>query len=183
MLVAIALACVAVLVSVVVLATGQGGELARVHPDHPPLPLPSEDRITGTDVALLRLPTGVWGYHVDITDEALQRLATVISERDTRIAVLEHQLAELRHAREVDDESVRWNVEREPQSAWAPPGALQAWSGRELPAAPRYEEPDHSEYYERYKRRDPHADHERYEEARPVPDDDVTEPDDGEPGR
>lgn len=93
---AIALAAVAVLVSVVVLATGRGGELAETHPDHPPLALPGTHLMTGTDAALLRLPTGLWGYHPGITDEALEQLALALTERDTRIAILEQQIARLR---------------------------------------------------------------------------------------
>jgi hypothetical protein len=95
--VAIGLAGLAVVVAVVMLASGMGGELAETHPDHPPLPLPGNRPIAGTDAALLRLPVGLWGYHTRITDEALRRLSYALTERDTRIAILEQQAAELRH--------------------------------------------------------------------------------------
>jgi hypothetical protein len=95
-IVAIALAGLAVVVAVVMLASGMGGELADTHPDHPPLPLPGNRPIAGTDAALLRLPLGVWGYHTRVTDEALRRLSYALTERDTRIAILEQQAAELR---------------------------------------------------------------------------------------
>lgn len=90
------LAVVAVLAAIVVVAIGGGGELSVEHPDHPPLALPGRRPVAGTDAALLRLPLGLWGYHKQITDEALERFAYELTERDTRIAVLEQQLAEAR---------------------------------------------------------------------------------------
>jgi hypothetical protein len=90
------LAAVAVVGAIVVVATGGGGELSVEHPDHPPLSLPGRHPVAGTDAALLRLPLGLWGYHKQITDEALERFAYELTERDTRIAVLEQELAELR---------------------------------------------------------------------------------------
>jgi hypothetical protein len=92
----VAVAAVAVLAAIVVVAVGGGGELSTEHPDHPPLALPGRRAIGGTDAALLRLPLGLWGYHKQITDEALERFAYELTERDTRIAVLEQELAEAR---------------------------------------------------------------------------------------
>jgi hypothetical protein len=92
----VALAAVAVLAAIVVVAVGGGGELSTEHPDHPPLALPGRRAVGGTDAALLRLPLGLWGYHKQITDEALERFAYELTERDTRIAVLEQELAETR---------------------------------------------------------------------------------------
>jgi hypothetical protein len=89
-------AAIAVLGAIVVLAVGGGGQLSAEHPDHPPLALPGRRPIAGTDAALLRLPLGLWGYHKQITDEALERFAYELTERDTRIAVLEQELAEAR---------------------------------------------------------------------------------------
>lgn len=158
MVLAIALAAVAVLAAVVVLATGRGGELAEAHPDHPPLSLPPTHVITGTDVALLRLPTGLWGYNSAMTDEVLRLFAHTLSERDTRIAILEQQLAELRAKQEAGEEPIRWNVEREPQNPWEPPADPPSWSARDLIAE--------SEPYDPYRERRRHADDE-------VPVDDV----------
>ena len=104
MVLAIAAAAVAVLASVVVLALGKGGELAEAHPDHPPLPLPVGRPLMGTDVALLRLPKGMWGYHVGVTDEALRRMAYALTERDARVAFLQQQLAELQKALDTNDQ-------------------------------------------------------------------------------
>ncbi|GAA4631500.1 hypothetical protein GCM10023196_061150 [Actinoallomurus vinaceus] len=92
----VALAALAVLAAIVVVAVGGGGELSVEHPDHPPLALPGRRSAGGTDAALLRLPMGLWGYHKQITDEALERFAHELTERDTRIAVLEQELAEAR---------------------------------------------------------------------------------------
>jgi hypothetical protein len=98
----VALAAVAVLAAIVVVAVGGGGELSAEHPDHPPLALPGRRAVGGTDAALLRLPLGLWGYHKQITDEALERFAYELTERDTRIAVLEQALAEARQGRSVE---------------------------------------------------------------------------------
>lgn len=104
MIVVLVLAGLAVLGAVVIVAMGRGGEQAEVHPDHPPLPWSAGEPVTGAEAALLRLPRGLWGYEVGITDEALRRLAHELSERDTRIAILEQQVAELRRRpHEVED--------------------------------------------------------------------------------
>jgi hypothetical protein len=92
----VALAAAAVVAAIVVVAVGGGGQLSAEHPDHPPLALPGQRAVGGTDAALLRLPLGLWGYHKQVTDEALHRFAHELTERDTRIAVLEQALAEAR---------------------------------------------------------------------------------------
>jgi hypothetical protein len=93
-MVGLALAGVAVLIAIVVLAMGRGGEMGSARPDHPPLELPGSRALAGTDVALLRLPIGLVGYHTAITNEALRRIAAEIADRDTKIAVLERRLSE-----------------------------------------------------------------------------------------
>lgn len=110
MYVVLALAGVAILGAVVVVAMGRGGELSQTHPDVPPLSLPEDRPVAGTDVAQLRLPRGIWGYQVEPTDEALRRLAHALTERDARVAALEQQLAELRQQ----------YGEEPPQDAWRP---------------------------------------------------------------
>ncbi|GAA3722597.1 DivIVA domain-containing protein [Spinactinospora alkalitolerans] len=89
-----ALAALAVLVGVALVVMGRGGQLARFEADHPPLELPSDRPVTGSDVANVRLPLALWGYHVRAVDEVLQRLAAALKERDARIAELEERLAE-----------------------------------------------------------------------------------------
>ncbi len=96
----------AVLAAVVAVATGRGGNLIWFAPDRPAVRLPTKRPIAGTDVALLNLPSGLWGYQHWEVDETLYRLAHTLAERDTRIAVLEQRLAErpspadVRHAQE-----------------------------------------------------------------------------------
>jgi hypothetical protein len=57
-----------------------------------------DDVVTADDVASVRPPSSLWGYNVQVTDEALHRIAQVVTERDVEIAVLRQQLAELRAA-------------------------------------------------------------------------------------
>lgn len=141
MIVAIGLAGVAVVVAVVLLASGLGGELSEAHPDHPPLPLPGNRPIAGTDAALLRLPVGIWGYHTRVTDEALRRLSYALTERDTRIAILEQQVAELRQKQGPPDEgdatgpatSGGWpgpaeDEDTTPATASSPAAASSSWT-------------------------------------------------------
>jgi hypothetical protein len=83
---------VAILVGVFFVATGRGGELAYEHADHAPLDL---GPVSPTDVALLRPPTALWGYNMHVTDEALEKIAQAIRDRDVTIAFLQQRLAEL----------------------------------------------------------------------------------------
>jgi hypothetical protein len=84
------IAAVAVLVGVFYAATGRGGELAYEHADHAPLDL---GPVSAGDVAMLRPPTALWGYNMQVTDEALERIARAMRDRDVTIAYLRQQLA------------------------------------------------------------------------------------------
>jgi hypothetical protein len=86
------LVAVAILVGVFLVATGRGGELAYEHADHAPLDL---GPVSATDVALLRPPTALWGYNMQVTDEALEQIAQAIRDRDMTIAFLQQRLADL----------------------------------------------------------------------------------------
>ena len=86
------LAAVVILVGVFFVATGRGGELAYEHPDYAPLDL---GPVGATDVALMRPPTALWGYNMQVTDEALERIAQAIRDRDVTIAFLQQRLADL----------------------------------------------------------------------------------------
>jgi hypothetical protein len=90
------LAGVVILAGVVSVAMGHGGEMAEFATDS--LPPSLDDMVTAADVAMLRPPSALWGYNAQVTDEALSRIAQVITERDVEIAVLRQQLAELRAA-------------------------------------------------------------------------------------
>ena len=87
------LAAAVIVAGVVSVAMGHGGEMAEFAMDYLP-----PDLVNAADVALLRPPSALWGYNVQVTDEALNRIAQVITERDVEIAVLRQQLAELRSA-------------------------------------------------------------------------------------
>jgi hypothetical protein len=90
--VVIVVVAVAVLVGVIAVAMGRGGELAYFQPDYAPLNL---EEVSATDVALFRPPTALWGYSMQITDDALGRIANAITERDIEIATLQRQVADL----------------------------------------------------------------------------------------
>jgi hypothetical protein len=86
------LAVVAViLIGVIAVAVGRGGELDPAEADYRPIDL---DEVTSTDVALMRPPTALFGYHREATDAAFGQIARAISEREVEIATLRRQLAE-----------------------------------------------------------------------------------------
>jgi hypothetical protein len=87
------LASLVILVGVVGVALGRGGEMAEFAGDYPPFE--ADDVVTAADVALLRPPSALWGYSIEATDAALGRIAQVVTERDVEIAALRRQLAEL----------------------------------------------------------------------------------------
>ena len=83
---------VAVLAGIIAVAVGRGGELAFFRADYAPLKL---DEIAATDVVLFRPPMALWGYSVQATDEALNRIAEALTERDIEITALRQQVANL----------------------------------------------------------------------------------------
>lgn len=90
------LAGVVILAGVVAVAMGRGGEMTEFATDAVPPAL--DGVVTAGGVAMLRPPSSLWGYNVPATDEALNRIAQALAERDVEIAVLRQQLAELRAA-------------------------------------------------------------------------------------
>jgi hypothetical protein len=84
------IAIAVVLVGIFFAATGRGGELAYEHADHAPLDL---GPVSAADIALLRPPTSMWGYNMQVTDTALDQIARAMRERDVTIAYLQEQLA------------------------------------------------------------------------------------------
>jgi len=91
-IVAIVIAAIAIIAGVVFVAIGRGGELSAERSDYAPIDL---GPVSATDVVLLRPPTALWGYSVDATDEALDRIAESIRERDVRIVALEQLVTDL----------------------------------------------------------------------------------------
>ena len=86
------IAFIVVLAVVAVIATGRGGELSVERGDYAPLDL---GPVSATDIALLRPPTGGWGYSMQATDEALEQIAEAVRERDVRIVALEQLVTDL----------------------------------------------------------------------------------------
>jgi hypothetical protein len=81
-----------ILVAVILVAAGRGGELPAERADYAPLDL---GPASATDVALLRPPTNAWGYNMQATDEAMANIAESIRERDIRIVALEQLVTDL----------------------------------------------------------------------------------------
>jgi hypothetical protein len=104
------IAIVVVLVAIFFAATGRGGELAYEQGDHAPLDL---GPVSSADIALLRPPTALWGYNMQVTDAALDQIARAMRDRDVTIAYLQDQLA----GYERNDSCA------EPRGAHAPSGA------------------------------------------------------------
>jgi hypothetical protein len=91
--VVIVIAIVVVLAVVVLVAAGRGGGMpATERTDYAPLEL---GPVSATDIVLLRPPTALWGYSQQATDEALERIAESVRERDVRIVALEQLVTDL----------------------------------------------------------------------------------------
>lgn len=127
MLIAIAV----VLVGIFFVATGRGGELAYEQADHAPLDL---GPVSAADIALLRPPSAMWGYNMQVTDAALDQIARAMRERDVTIAYLQDQLASVQRNGAYD----------EPRGAHARPFAvsppLMPFEAQEPPEADAAEE-------------------------------------------
>jgi hypothetical protein len=91
--VVIVIVIVVILAVVVLVAAGRGGEMpATERSDYAPLDM---GPVSATDVVLLRPPTALWGYNQQATDEALERIAESVRERDVRIVALEQLVTDL----------------------------------------------------------------------------------------
>jgi hypothetical protein len=86
------IAALVVVAVVVLVARGFGGELSTERSDYLELEL---GPVSATDVVLLRPPMTLWGYSMPVTDEALERIAASIRERDVRIVALEQLVTDL----------------------------------------------------------------------------------------
>jgi hypothetical protein len=122
------IAVVVVLAGVFFAATGRGGELAYERVDHAPLDL---GPVSAPDIAMLRPPTAMWGYNMQVTDEALDRIARAMRDRDVTIAYLQQQLAN-RVSAGPDPAQVR-------QTAGSPATSEAPWAAEnpDAPQAPR----------------------------------------------
>ncbi len=125
------LAGLVILAGVVAVALGRGGEMAEFATDYL-----APDIVTAADVAMLRPPFTLWGYNTQLTDEALNQIAQVISERDVEIAVLRQQLAELRSATG-SHPAIAATLLARSRAAGAAAGARAEGAGRRAEAAGR----------------------------------------------
>jgi hypothetical protein len=82
-------AALAILAGVVVVAMGRGGELVAFDRDLPLVPPPIR---TAADVAMLRLPIGLFGYRQHSADAALDAAARLVAERDAEVEALRAEL-------------------------------------------------------------------------------------------
>jgi hypothetical protein len=83
---------VAVVAGAVLVARGYGGEMSVERSDYKDLEL---GPVSATDIALLRPPMALWGYNMQATDEAMDRIAASIRDRDVRIVALEQLVTDL----------------------------------------------------------------------------------------
>ena len=88
-------AAIAILVGVVVVAMGRGGEIVRFHRDLPLVPLVPSRTSTAADIATLRLPLGLFGYQPEAADAAFAAAARLLAEQDAEIARLRAELWQL----------------------------------------------------------------------------------------
>ena len=137
------LAAAAILGCVVLVALGMGGEMATFPIDSAPLRM---DEVTATDVALLRPPLALWGYSVPATEEALGMIARAVTARDTEIATLRQELADMHaqwhpgeHAALAHDEVPAGPADGEVPADPAR-GEVPGPAHGEVPAAPAYDE-------------------------------------------
>ena len=103
----------AIVVGAVAVALGRGGEMAQFTAEFVLFDPDDADDLTATDVAMLRPPSAVWGYHMQATDQALSVIARTITVRDVEIATLRRQLFEAQSAADLA-------ARQAPSPPWAP---------------------------------------------------------------
>ncbi|HEX5295406.1 MAG TPA: hypothetical protein VFW50_00225, partial [Streptosporangiaceae bacterium] len=59
--------------------------------------------VSAADIALLRPPSAMWGYNMQVTDAALDQIARAMRERDVTIAYLQDQLASAQRSGSYDE--------------------------------------------------------------------------------
>jgi DivIVA domain-containing protein len=74
-------------------ALGAGGSLPEAERDRLAARLPQDRPLSRTDVDELRFPMALRGYRMDEVDDALDRMAAELSEREHRVLELETALA------------------------------------------------------------------------------------------
>jgi hypothetical protein len=135
---------VAVLVGIFFAATGRGGEMAYEQADQAPLDL---GPVSAADVALLRPPTALWGYNMQVTDAALDQVARAMRERDITIAYLQERVASFERDGSFTEYAEPRGVQARQGAGLAPvlgvPGLPEAPAGAETFETPQpYHAPD-----------------------------------------
>ncbi|MEY9843967.1 DivIVA domain-containing protein [Streptacidiphilus sp. MAP5-3] len=74
-------------------ALGAGGSLPDAERDRLAAGLPKDRSVAHDDIDELRFPMALRGYRMDEVDDTLDRLAAELSQRDHRVAELEHALS------------------------------------------------------------------------------------------
>ena len=79
------LVSVAVIFAVFAVTLGRGGSMTQFQPDWPGRPLPQERTVRAADVSEAKFSLAFRGYRMAEVDDALDRLAAEIAERDEAI--------------------------------------------------------------------------------------------------
>jgi DivIVA domain-containing protein len=80
-----------VIFAIFAVTVGRGGSMTQFQPDWPGQPLPQDRPVRGSDLADARFSVAFRGYRMAEVDDALDRLAVEIAQRDERIAQLTGQ--------------------------------------------------------------------------------------------
>jgi len=80
-----------VIFAIFAVAAGRGGSLTQFQPDWPGRPLPQDRPVRASDLADAKFSVAFRGYRMAEVDEALDRLAVEIAQRDERIQQLTGQ--------------------------------------------------------------------------------------------
>ena len=77
-----------VIFAIFAVTVGRGGSMTQFQPDWPGQPLPQDRPVRASDLADARFSVAFRGYRMAEVDEALDRLAVEIAQRDERIEQL-----------------------------------------------------------------------------------------------
>jgi DivIVA domain-containing protein len=80
-----------VIFAIFAVTIGRGGSMTQFQPDWPGQPLPQDRPVRASDLADARFSVAFRGYRMAEVDEALDRLAVEIAQRDERIQQLSGQ--------------------------------------------------------------------------------------------
>jgi DivIVA domain-containing protein len=80
-----------VIFAIFAVTVGRGGSMTQFQPDWPGQPLPQDRPVRASDLADTRFSVAFRGYRMAEVDEALDRLAVEIAQRDERIQQLTGQ--------------------------------------------------------------------------------------------